>query len=435
MGTVTESSGVSHSASAEILRSLLRRKAQAAKAGHPAHAKMAFTGDVSLDSSIQPCGAAQHLTGTSSVLLTGATGFLGAHVLENLCRLTNATIYCLVRAGGIQQARQRIEENVRQYVGQALPAERIVPIVGDLAQPRLGISSASFEQLAGGVDAILHNGALLNHLAAYDRLRAANVMSTVELLRLAGSKRPKWMYYVSSMIAANDCDGDGNLLEQLPTANPSGIAGGYARSKWVSEKLLADAHKRGFGVTVFRPGVICGRRDTGAWAVAHDHLLLLLKGCLQMGCAPESPLRVDLSPVDFVSEAIVRLSLAHPDHPVLQLSNPNPVPWISVLEWMNEFGYPLRVAPFDVWLKRHLAQISQDNALFPLLPIYLEESGIGKRELQVAKMAHASREFTAPMLAAANLAWPVVDKELFRKYVRYCISCGFLPPPEKEPGI
>lgn len=435
MGTGTESLSVSRPARAEILRALLRQKAQTAKAGHFAPEKMAFTRDASLDSSIQPCGAARHLTGTSSVLLTGATGFLGAHLLYDLCRLTNATIYCLVRAGSVRQARQRLEENVARYTGLALPAERILPIIGDLAQPRLGISSASFEQLTGGVDAILHNGALLNHLAGYDRLRAANVMSTVELLRLAGSKKPKWMYYVSSMIAANDRDGDGNLLEQLPAANPSGITGGYPQSKWVSEKLLAEAHNRGFGVTVFRPGVICGRSDTGAWAVTHDHLLLLLKGCLQVGCAPESPLRVDLNPVDFVSESIVRLSLARPEHPVLQLSNPNPVPWVTILEWMNEFGYPLPVAPFDIWLKRHLARIDEDNALFPLLPIYLEESGAGKRELEVAKMAHASREFTAPMLAAANLAWPAVDQELFRKYVRYCIACGFLPPPEKEPGI
>lgn len=435
MGTGVESLGVPRSAGAEILRALLLQKVRAVKTAHFAPAATPFTRDASLHSSIQPCGAAQHLTGTSSVLLTGATGFLGAHLLYDLCRLTDATVYCLVRAGDAQKARQRLEENIARYVGRKLPSERIVPIPGDLAQPRLGISSLSFDQLAGGVDAILHNGALLNHLASYDRLRAANVLSTVELLRLAGSQRPKWMYYVSSMIAANDRDRDGNLLEQLPAASPSGITGGYPQSKWVSEKLLADAHDRGFGVTVFRPGVICGRSDTGAWAVAHDHLLLLLKGCLQMGYAPASPLRVDLNPVDFVSEAIVRLSMAHPERPVLQIANPNPVPWTAIVEWMNEFGYTLRAVPVDVWLKRHLPRIGEDNALFPLLPIYLEESGVGKRELEVAKMAHASRECSAPMLAAANLAWPAVDKELFRKYVRYCIGCGFLPPPGKEPAI
>lgn len=106
-----------------------------------------------------------------------------------------------------------------------------------------------------------------------------------------------------------------------------------------------------------------------------------------------------------------------------------------MVEWMNEFGYPLRVIPVDAWLKRQLPSIGEENALFPLLPIYLEESGIGKRELEVAKMANASREFTAAMLAAANLSWPAVDKELFRKYVHYCINCGFFPPPEKEPAI
>lgn len=435
MGTSSETLDGSRLARAEILRALLRRKVRAAQPAGLTPVKTPFTRDASLDPAIQPCGAAQPLTRSSSILLTGATGFLGVHLLHDLCRLTDARIYCLVRAGCAGEARRRLEANVAQYAGRKLPAERIVPIPGDLARPRLGISSPDFEQLAGGVDAILHNGALLNHVASYDRLRAANVMSTVELVRLAGANRPKWVYYISSMIAANDRDRDGNLLEQLPAADPCRIAGGYPQSKWVSEKLLGEARKRGFGVTVFRPGVICGRRDTGAWAIAYDHLLLLLKGCLQMGCAPESPLRVDMSPVDFVSEAIVRLSLAHPENPVLQLSNPNPVPWVTMLEWVGEFGYPLRVVPVDVWMKRHLPRIGEDNALFPLLPVYLEESGAGKRELEVAKMARANREFTAPMLAAANLAYPAVDRELFRKYIGYCIDGGFFPPPAKETGV
>src|SRR5262249_27067998 len=149
-----------------------------------------------------------------------------------------------------------------------------------------------------------------------DRLKAANVFSTVELLRLASESRPKWLHYVSSMIAAIDRDPNGALLEQFPASDPAELIGGYAQTKWGSEKLLEQAHQRGFGVTVYRPGIISGRRDTGAWAPAHDHLLLMLKGCLQMGAAPERPLSIDMTPVDFVSEALVKLSLSPPAHPV-----------------------------------------------------------------------------------------------------------------------
>jgi thioester reductase-like protein len=417
-----------------LLRTILHQKARQTKAAQSAPEVDAFLRDASLDPGLEPLGAARHLAHDSRILLTGATGFLGAHLLDDLSRLTSATIYCLVRADDPGEARRRLEENLLSLTGSPLPAGRVVPVRGDLAKPCLGLTPSAFECLASEIDCIVHNGAMLNHLAPYERLRAANVISTIDLLRLAGSKRPKWMYYVSSMIAAADCDAEGSLLEQLPVGDASQINGGYAQTKWVSERLLRDAAARGFGVTVYRPGIIGGRRDTGAWSVAHDHLLLLLKGCQQMACAPDSPNKVDLTPVDFVSEAIVRLALTGPSHPVVHLCNPQPLTWPTLVEWMNELGYPLRLVPFDVW-QSQLASIDETNALFPLLSMYLEESVIGQRQMLIAKLSNVTREFTAPMLAGVNLAYPTIDKELWQKYVRYCRDCGFFPAPPRESAI
>jgi thioester reductase-like protein len=371
------------------------------------------------------------MSSASAILLTGATGFLGAHLLQDLCRMTGATIYCLVRAGGITQARDRLEANLGRYTGSSLPAGRIVPVIGDLAMPGLGLSQDAVALLSSEIDVICHNGAMLNHLARYETLRAANVISTVDVLRLAGSGKPKWVYYVSSMIAACDRSGDGALLEQLPTTDCVEISGGYAQSKWTSERLLAQAQERGFSVTVYRPGIIGGRRDTGAWAVAHDHLLLLVKSCMQMGYAADSSLIVDLTPVDFVSEAIIRLSLAAPGPGVVHLSNPRALPWTTLVGWLNEFGYKIRLVPIDAW-KRRLASSGETNALFPLLSMYLEDSVLGKRELLIAKLANVSRQFTSPMLAALNLEYPLLDKDLWAKYVKYCADGGFFPAPPME---
>jgi myxalamid-type nonribosomal peptide synthetase MxaA len=415
-----------------LLRAILHQKAKQVLHCKQSAGEAAFLRDAALDPLIQPRGAARPLCAGSAILLTGATGFLGAHLLHDLCQLTSSTIYCLVRAGDPIEARRRLSENLARYYDFTLPPERIVPVIGDLARPQLGLAAAAFEELASRVDCILHNGAALNHLASYERLRAANVSSTVDLLRLAGSGKPKWMYYISSMIAATDRDGDGSLLEQFPSGDPSEINGGYAQTKWVSERLLAQAQDRGFGVTVYRPGIVGGRRDTGAWAVAHDHLLLLLKSCQQMGYAANTPLTVDLTPVDFVSEAMVRLSLGGPRHPVLHLSNPHPLVWTTLVEWMNDFGYNLRLVPFDVWQKTHLARIDETNALFPLLSVYLEQSVIGQRQMLIAKLTKVSRTFTAPMLAGLNLNYPPVDRDLFQKYVRYCRGCGFFPAPQQE---
>src|SRR5436190_21340720 len=100
MAPAPRSAAVSRTEKAGLLRRLLQDKAQKAKTSQPIPAEAALLRDAVLDPAIQPCGDARHISSASAILLTGATGFLGAHLLHDLCCLTNATIYCLVRADG-----------------------------------------------------------------------------------------------------------------------------------------------------------------------------------------------------------------------------------------------------------------------------------------------------------------------------------------------
>src|SRR4029077_8974307 len=110
--------------------------------------------DASLDRGIQPVGAPSHPGSPRSVLLTGATGFLGAHLLADLCDRTAATIYCVVRARDEPEARQRLELNFARYFARAVDRDRVRPLVGDLTQPQLGLTPQTSAMLARDVDAI-----------------------------------------------------------------------------------------------------------------------------------------------------------------------------------------------------------------------------------------------------------------------------------------
>ncbi len=77
------------------------------------------------------------------VLLTGSTGFLGAHLLSDLLAATAARVWCLVRADDAAHARQRIAEAAARYELPAPPGDRVVPLPGDLTLPRLGLSPAN----------------------------------------------------------------------------------------------------------------------------------------------------------------------------------------------------------------------------------------------------------------------------------------------------
>jgi thioester reductase-like protein len=413
-----------------LLAHLLREKAKR-QGDKQAHVEpQGWMRDGVLDPDIQPVGPASRSSEPTSVLLTGATGFLGAHLLQDLRKHSRATIYCLVRARDEVEGRRRLETNFGRYFAQPLDFDHVRPVLGDIAQPQLGLSLESYGALAQEIDVIVHNGAQLHHLARYAQLKAGNVDSTVTLLRLAATAKPKWVHYVSTLVAAVDRDPGGWLVENFPKKNPTELAGGYAQSKWVSEKLLAEAARRGIGVTVFRPGFISGRSDSGAWPAENDHLLRLIKGCLQMGYASESELMPNMAPVDFVSEAIVRIALSPATTgQVFNISNPHLVSWEMLVAWLQGAGYPLKVVSNDIWREKHLSRVSKDNALFPLLPLYLGGDTTERYVGLLSKLAKVRNDGTAQMLRRLQMSFPTIDQALWERYVRFFQQCGFFEPP------
>ena len=196
----------------------------------------------------------------------------------------------------------------------------------------------------------------------------------------------------------------------------------------MSEKLLGEAARRGIGVTIFRPGFISGRSDNGIWPLENDHLLRVIKGCVQMGYAPESNLTPNMAPVDFLSSAIVRIALSEDmTGRVFNLANPHVVPWETIITWLQGCGYPVRVVPNDVWRVQHLRHVDEANALFPVLSFYLGGENTDRHAQLLSKLAKVRNDATARMLAHLRMSFPVIDRVLWERYVRFFQSSGFLP--------
>lgn len=411
-----------------LLSHLLREKAKTQAAQARSEDSADWIQDGKLDAGIQALSAPSHCGNPRTVLLTGATGFLGAHLLHDLCGHSSAVIYCLVRAENETEALGRLQTNYSKYFTDPFDADRVRPLTGDLSQPSMGLAPAAYGRLAEEADIIIHNAAHLHHMAAYSQLKASNVDSTLAMLRLATTAKSKWIHYVSTLVAAVDRDPEGWLLESLPQGNPAELAGGYAQSKWVSEKLLAEAADRGIGVTVFRPGFISGRSDRGVWPLENDHLLRVIKGCVQLGFAPESSLTPNMAPVDFISSAIVRIGLIpHSSGRVFNLSNPHLVSWETLVEWLRRSGYAIRIIPNEVWQEQHLLNMNKDNALFPVMPLYLGGDTTEKHVRLLTKLAKVRNEGTMDMLSRLQTSFPLIDENLWKTYVRFFQNSGFLP--------
>lgn len=263
-----------------------------------------------------PAGAAARPVRT--VLVTGATGFVGSRAVLHLLRDTDMTVVCLVRGESDEHARARVLAVLRELGHDAEPAgERLRVRAGDFGRARLGLAPSAWDRLAAECDAVLHVGALVNLLFDYRAHRAANVLGTLEILRLCAATRVKALHHVSTLgaldrhAAAVVAGGGVPVGEDCDPATALAPLGGYSRSKWVAERLVLDAARRGAPVTVYRLGEVMPAADNGLpnpRALTH----LLLTAFDRVGAVPAVPMRTDYTPVDQVADRLVA-GLGDPD--------------------------------------------------------------------------------------------------------------------------
>jgi thioester reductase-like protein len=244
------------------------------------------------------------------ILLTGGTGFIGPFLMKSLLEQTRAKIYVLVRSSDDVQGRQRLRAAMESMgpCGAGLMQmfeARVTPICGDLGQANLGLAQDVWDFLANEMDAVFHNGATVNYLFNYDRMRDANVMGTNEVLRLAFEGRTKDFNYVSttfvfgwavkSVLWETDFNQDMELLDF-----------GYSQTKWVAEQVVADARDKGLPVRIFRPALVSPSVTGGG--NNFDIAVRLVAFMVNHGIGVDALNQVSFVPADIVANNIVAIS-------------------------------------------------------------------------------------------------------------------------------
>ena len=392
-------------------------------AGTGGNAEIDFDGEITLPADIRPDGdVVTDVVDPRHILLTGATGFLGAFLLAELLRTTTATVHCLVRGADRADARRRLEANLMWYrLRGDVDMDRLEIVVGDLGQARLGLSEDHFNALAREVDVVHHAGATVNWLRPYADLRAANVGGTREVLRLAARHRTVPVHYVSTTgVFAGAREPGVPLTVTDPTGPAAALPSGYLRSKWVAEQVLGLARERGMPVSVYRVDLVSGDRRNGA-CQTRDFVWLSTKGLLQAGAVPAG-LRgtIPMVPVDYAAAAIVALSARSGE--VYHVYNPGQVSWDDIVSRLRARGHDLREREHADW--RRAVTADGDNALLPLLDAFelmSADSAAFYPAVDVTK--------TDAALAGTGISCPPITADLIDRYLDFFTETGFYPTP------
>lgn len=293
--------------------------------------------------------------------VTGVTGWVGVHMVEQLLASTEDKLYCLVRAADAAAAKQRFDEQLAQC-GIALPQnweQRVTVLCGDLAAPRFGLMSAEWEEVTTATKEIFHFGASLAITRSYGNHSPVNIGALITIAEMATVHHLKAVCVLSPMtVSRRMVDGALNILTQERLHDhPNGLMTGYAQTKWATEHILLAASERGLPVRIFRTSHALPSSRTGQ-AKPHDTYNAVLKIACEAGVVPDwERSRLPGLPVDLLCRFIVEDTLLESGkfNGIVQVENRHPHnigALLTILLRHKRPGEAVQIVALQEWKER-----------------------------------------------------------------------------------
>lgn len=375
------------------------------------------------------------------VFMTGATGYLGTYFLRELIdRPDIKAVRCLVRASDTYTARARLLAALEKYdLAWADNLDKISAIAGDLGKDRFGLSEAEFHELALWSSVIFHVGAHVNYIQPYEKHSGANVLGTLNCIRLATTGRTKALHYTSTAAVTGPVShftGAESIPEDVDLGEfqawlPYDI--GYTQSKWVSEQMVHYMIAKGLPAVVYRPGFIMGDSTRGK-ANCDDFMCRVFVGSIKLGSRPILPRQSKVMvPVDFITTAMLHIAsdpknFGRTFHLVPQTPEED-VDVETSWKMLEQCGYKLEALEYKDWLE----MLSQDrnllaNPLLPMLPVLQEpvRKHLTRWELY-ENMANYDVTNTRDALADYGKLKSGIDLDDLRRHVKDWVAKGLVP--------
>lgn len=366
----------------------------------------------------------------NTIFLTGVTGFVGIHLLQELLDTTNAEIYCLVRAQDQFHAMEKVDRCFKQYhiLQKEEQKARIIPVIGDLALPALGLSEEVFTKLARQTDLIYHSGSSVNFIEPYSYMKAPNVEGLREIIKLAGAERTKCLALLSTIsvyswghvFTGKTVMLESDDIEQNLMSVSKDI--GYVRSKWVMEAVADLAAKEGLPLITYRLGYAMCHSETGASA-SYQWWSGLVKNCIEFKSYPAlTELREGLITVDYMTKSMAHITknkeaigkkfnlIARPE------TNLTLEGFFGLMK--KYYPFTLKGLPYKEWRKQW--EDDSKNRLYPLTSLFRDNMHEGLSTVELYQNTYIwDCSNVIQFLEGSGIQEPVFDKKVLDSYLKY----------------
>ncbi|MFB6454149.1 non-ribosomal peptide synthase/polyketide synthase [Chitinophaga sp. Hz27] len=371
------------------------------------------------------------------ILLLGATGYLGIHMLYELLQRNNSQVCVLVRAESDDVAFSRLSEKYAFYFGTPLPKDhaKLRVYKGDIALPQLGMDNAVFEAMMADTDCILNTAANVKHYGSYSEFEAVNTHSVQTLLDYCKMGRKKAIHHISTTSVAGMAEKGSNdyLYTEADLYKGQAAPNFYTKSKLEAERLLDAARAQGIAVNIYRVGHLSFHSATGKFQENIDNNAFYnqIKGFISFQVMPEEFNELELSNIDQVAAAILQIF----DKPGLlnknyHVRNPHLLSAAEFAAHLNSYGYEIELTNIYTYLEKMLDSYHTKKDLIDRL--FLQADLFGDDKQEEGHSYQVCYEATDAILKKLKFKWTYFDEEKVHLMIKYAEEVGFFEPVPKK---
>ncbi|XKK22688.1 amino acid adenylation domain-containing protein [Bacillus sp. CB102A.1] len=370
----------------------------------------------------------------SKILLTGATGFLGIHLLEQLLDTTECKIYCLVRGENKQEANNRLLHMLKFYFKnkfvsyQSLVNQRIFIVQGDLAKQNMGLENELYKELHQQISTVIHAAALTKHFGEYSEFERANVQAVKELLAFVGDTKD--LHHISTTGVAGQFVL--NETETIFKESDFYVKQNYKDNVYVKSKFLAEyeifkAILTGTDATIYRVGNLTNRYIDGQhqYNFTENAFMSKLKFILQYGIVTDVLVssEVEFTPVDYCSKIITGFVTSNEIHEnskncVNHIYNHLTLNLNVLVKLLNSMGYPIKVIS-ETEYQQFILELSKDKKKQEDIQNLMT---FEEPKDNCYKPINLDSTETQKTLKLLGIQWPIINIEYIQQIINYMTS-------------
>lgn len=373
-----------------------------------------------------------------NLLLCGATGFLGAHILDQYLSNTDSNVYCLVRRKNNEDSEIRLKNILNFYFDNKYDDEfgkRIFVVYGDITKENFGLNQKEYAQLGKEIDVVINSAALVKHFGDFEMFNSINVLGTQNIIKYC-KKFGKKMYHISTMSVA----GMSEIEEDIKSDEERIIFGEnklyigqnlnnvYVYTKFQAEKEILEEIQKGLKACILRMGNIFNRVSDGKFQinVSENAYVNRIKAILKLNVIQNRFVNhaLEFTPVDSAARAIIEITKHNPKFNILHMFNTNLINFPNIITILNNLGYNIQMVrdeEFANIVKEFLKDENLKNQISGIIPDLNK-----KKTLSLVAKTLPDAYFTTLYLKSIGFHWPEIDKEYVEQFLEYFKKIGYI---------